>query len=184
VDDIIGGHRLTPEDDFGDGENGDRRNEDGKAIVCDPGQPVLLFFVEIILDHLMHADPHMDAHIDDEGDERHRNERIADDVHHLGAFGARETNHEPDEEDEEQHIERAREALRDELARPTRVAVSGLGVGDNGLVDHWNHTKIAHAPSVRRIEAASWMRTITSRPTGSSALMLSHTKWRTPPSMW
>src|SRR5690606_20864645 len=91
----------------------------------------------------------------------------------------------PDDEQGEDDVDRPGHPLLDEAAgRGLRVAVMRPGVFQGGAIDHLNHTKIAHTASVSRMEAASWMRTMVSRPIGSMARMLSHTKWRMPPSMW
>src|SRR5690606_13396474 len=154
----------------------------------DHGEGVLAS-VEIVLDHVAHAVAHVDRDVDHEQPQPDGDERVAHQLEHLGRRPAGKAHHEPDDEQREQDVDRPGDALGDEMpGRGLGIAVVGGWRPDlrrrRFARTHLNHTKIAQTSSVSRIEAPSWMRTMSSRPTGSMAAVKSHTKWRRPPSMW
>src|SRR5690606_28977934 len=137
-----------------------------------------LGIVDIVLDDLIHADAHMDERGGDQRQRQDRNEGVREHRRHLGPFGARERNHQPDQKAHENDVDRARDALADERAG-SLFARMGL---HRSLLPQ-NQTNSAQTTTVAAAEKTSVATVMISRPAGSNPAPVSQTKCLMPPAM-
>ena len=186
-------HAHNSERELEDAVRRSQRHGDGEEGVGHDQNKLHDFAVHIILDHDLHADPHVDGYRDDEQQHDDGDQRRSEDLGRRGLVAAEQHHDDDDGGDAQRNAGYGGQALPPELpgarscgaaaqnAPERRADMLGTCVAHRGPPMARNPT--IHSSSVIATEPIRLAAASHSRSTGPKPRPVSHSRWRMPPSV-